>query len=86
MGRIGLLVVLVVVAGLYVEHTLAYLSTRVQAEQEKAVVQRLARENAQLVREESLLARPAMIESDARRLGMAKAGERSYVVTDLPDH
>ena len=47
-GRIGLLVVLAVVVALYVEHTLSYLSTRAQSDQQQAIVQSLTRQNAQL--------------------------------------
>ena len=45
-GRFGLLFVLVIVVGLYAEHTLSYLSTRAQADQQKAIVDRLAHQNA----------------------------------------
>jgi cell division protein FtsB len=86
MGRVGLLVVLVVVAGLYVQHTLSYFSTRAQTDQQLAIVQRLTRENARLVQQEKSLNNPATIQLDARALGMVKAGERPYVITGLPNH
>jgi cell division protein FtsB len=79
-------VVLMVVAGLYVQHALAYLSTRSQAEQQQTIVRRLSRANAALVREAKSLENPATIQQDARVLGMVKAGERSYVITGLPNH
>jgi cell division protein FtsB len=85
-GRIGLLVVLAVVAGLYVQHALAYLSTRSQADAQLTIVHRLTRENARLVREQRALNNPATIEQDARALGMVRTGERPYVVTGLPKH
>jgi cell division protein FtsB len=85
-GRVGLLVVLVVVAGLYVKQGLTYLSTRGQAQQQQAIVQRLSRENAVLLRERTSLNDPATIERDARALGMVRAGERPYVITGLPKH
>jgi cell division protein FtsB len=84
-GRIGLLVVLVVVAGVYVQDALSYLSARSQAQQQEAIVKRLARENAQLVRQQKSLNDPATIVRDARALGMVRAGERPYVLTGLPN-
>ena len=83
-GRIGLLVVLAVVVGLYVEHTLSYLSTRAQADQQQAIVQSLTRQNARLRQEQKSLNDPATIIRDARGLGMVRPGERSYVVKHLP--
>jgi cell division protein FtsB len=85
-GRVGLLVVLVVVAGLYVQHALAYLNTRAQADQQQAIVDRLTRQNARLSRQQKSLDDPATIQADARALGMVKAGERPYVVIGLPKH
>jgi len=79
-GRIGLLVVLAVVVGLYVEHTLSYLSTRSQADQQQAIVQSLTRQNAQLQAEQRSLNNPATIIRDARGLGMVRPGERPYVI------
>jgi cell division protein FtsB len=84
-GRVGLLVVLVVVVGLYVQHTLSYFSTRAQADQQQAIVQRLARQNAQLVKQAQSLNNPATIVHDARALGMVRPGERPYVITGLPN-
>jgi cell division protein FtsB len=77
------LIVLVIVAGLYVEHTLSYFSTRAQADEQVSTVHRLTKENAQLVREQSALNNPATIAEDARALGMVRPGERPYVVTGL---
>jgi cell division protein FtsB len=79
-GRIGLLVVFAVVVGLYVEHTLSYLSTRAQANQQQAIVQSLTRQNAQLRAEQRSLDDPATIIRDARALGMVRPGERPYVI------
>ena len=82
-GRIGLLVVLVVVAGLYVKQGLSYLAARSQADQQLAIVHRLTRENARLEAQRRALNDPATIERDARALGMVRPGERSYVITGL---
>ena len=84
-GRIGLLVVLTVVIGLYVQHTLSYLSTRSQADHQRAIAQRLARQNALLVKQENSLNDPSTIVREARALGMVRPGERPYVITGLPN-
>lgn len=82
-GRVVLLVVLAVVVALYVQRGLAYLTVRSQAEQQQAIVQQLARENARLTREQRSLNDPSTIEQDARVLGMIMPGERPYVITGL---
>jgi cell division protein FtsB len=83
-GRVGLLVVLAVVVGLYVEHTLSYFATRTQANQQQAIVTRLSRQNAQLARVTKSLKEPSTIVSQARALGMVRPGERPYVITGKP--
>jgi cell division protein FtsB len=85
-GRVGLLVVLAIVIGLYVQHTLSYFSTRSQADRQLAIVQQLRRENANLVRRQRALSDPATIVRDARALGMVHQGELPYVVTGLGGH
>ena len=80
-GRVGLLVVLTVVVVLYVEHTLSYFSTRSEARQQRAIVTRLTRQNAQLSKETKALNSPSMIVSQARALGMVRPDERPYVIT-----
>ena len=84
MGRVFLVITLAVVAGLYVQRGLAFLSARSQANQQKAIVSRLARQNAALVRQERSLNNSATIIRLARELGMIRSGERPYVVTGLP--
>lgn len=85
-GRFGLLFVLAVVIGLYVEHTLSYFATRAQADQQQAIVTRLARQNAALTRQQKSLNDPATIVHDARALGMVRPGEQSYVITGSTSH
>ena len=76
--------VFAIVIGLYIQHALGYLSDRSQADQQAAVARRLQRDNARLAAQQQSLNDPAMIELDARRLGMVKPGERPYAVTGLP--
>jgi cell division protein FtsB len=83
-GRVGLLVVLAVVVGLYVEHTLSYFSTRAQANQQQLIVNRLAHQNAGLTRETKSLNDPETIVSEARALGMVRPNERPYVIIGKP--
>ncbi len=85
-GRVGLLVVLAVVAGLYVRQGLSLLSTRSQAQQQEQIVSRLEHQNARLSAEQRSLNNPSTIERDARALGMVRPGEHPYVVTGLPRH
>jgi hypothetical protein len=85
-GRIGLLVVLTIVLGLYVQHTLSFLSTRSQADRALATVQQLARQNQVLERQQTELSESSTIIRDARALGMVLAGERPYSITGTPGH
>lgn len=82
-GRFALLFMLAVVIGLYVEHTLSYFSTRAQADTQQAIVDRLAHQNANLVRQQNALNDPTTIVRDARALGMVRPGEQPYVITGL---
>jgi cell division protein FtsB len=79
-------VVLAIVVGLYVEHTLSYLSTRAQADAQQAIVDSLERQNAALASEQRSLSNPATIVSDARALGMVRPDEQPYVITGMPAH
>jgi cell division protein FtsB len=83
-GRVSLLVVLCVVAGVYVQRALAYVSVHSQADQQRAIVQQLSRSNASLSAQQRSLNTPATIESDARALGMVRPGEHPYELTGLP--
>jgi len=83
-GRVGLLVVLCVVAGLYVQQAMAYLSVRGQAARQHAIVEQLTRSNAALRAEQRSLNNPVTIARDARALGMVRVGEHPYEVTGLP--
>jgi cell division protein FtsB len=78
-----LLLVLVAVAGLYIQQGLALLSVRSQEHRQQANVARLQHENTQLTAQQRSLQDPAVIQQDARALGMIRVGERPYVVTGL---
>jgi cell division protein FtsB len=83
-GRVALLIVLAVVAGLYIQRALTYLSVRSQTAQQQAIVNRLQRQNANLIRRQNALNDPSTIQRQARALGMVLPGERPYAVTGLP--
>lgn len=85
-GRTGLLIVLAVVAGLYLQDAINFISTRSTSKAQQADVQVLARENAALRKQQAALNNPVTIKADARALGMVQAGERPYVVIGLPKH
>ena len=85
-GRVGLLVVLCVVAGLYVQQGLAYLSARSQAGRQRAIVEQLKASNASLRAQQRSLNNPATNLRDARALGMVRVGEHPYEVVGLPKH
>ena len=79
-GRVGLLVVLAVVVGLYVEHTLSYFATRSQADQQQAIVDRLAQPERPAG--PSGASRSTTRRRSSRRpraLGMVRPNERPYV-------
>ncbi|MBV8943425.1 MAG: septum formation initiator family protein [Solirubrobacterales bacterium] len=78
------MIVLVVVAGLYVQHTIEYFTTRSNAVARRAIVYRLARQNAGLRAQLRTLSQASTIKAYARSLGMVQAGERPYVVLGLP--
>jgi cell division protein FtsB len=80
-GRYGLLFVLVIVVGLYVEHTMSYVSTRTQSNQQKAIVNQLTHQNRALAQQLKSLNDPVTIVRDARALGMVRPGEQSYAMT-----
>lgn len=83
-GRVSLLVVLGIVAALYVQRGLAYFAVHSQADQQRAIVQQLARSNASLRAQQTSLNEPSTILTDARALGMVRPGEHPYEVTGLP--
>ncbi len=80
-GRVALLVVLVIVAGLYVQHALSFFSARSQAREQQSLVRHLQHDNAALLQQQKSLGDPATIALYARKLGMVKPGERPYVIT-----
>ena len=81
----GLLLVLAVVVGLYVQHGLSLLLDRAQAAAQRGRRPAAhARERRAGQRSSRSLERPGDDPADARALGMVRPGERPYVVTGTP--
>jgi cell division protein FtsB len=83
-GRTALLLLLLAVAIAYVGPARSLLSTWQESNAKQAQVQQLQREHEALVQRARALRDPQTVQAEARRLGMVKPGERSYVVRGLP--
>jgi cell division protein FtsB len=84
LGRWALIGVFAFVLYLYIGPAARWVTTYRQAKQKRAEVAALHVENRRLRAQQSELKRPSAQEREARRLGMVKAGERSYVIEGLP--
>jgi cell division protein FtsB len=83
-SRVALLVVLLGMLFLYIGPARSYWSTVQEAKHRRGDVARLKHENTKLRARRDALRNPAALEREARRLGMVRPGERSYVVKHLP--
>jgi cell division protein FtsB len=86
LGRVALLGVLGALLFLYVHAGVSLLSTWREAGQTKSAVATMRREYRQLEAQQAQLQTAPLIETDARRLGMAYPGERVYSVRGLPNN
>jgi cell division protein FtsB len=84
LGRWALIAVLGFVLYLYVGPAATWVSTYREAERKRADVAKLQAENRELRERRRELRDPAALEREARRLGLVKAGEKSYVIEGLP--
>ena len=84
LGRWALIAVFAFVMYLYIGPAATWVSTYHEAKKKRAEVAALKVENQRLRERRKELKDPASLEREARRLGMVKAGEKSYVITDLP--
>jgi cell division protein FtsB len=84
LGRWALIAVLGFVLYLYVGPALTWVSTYREAARKRADVAALQAENRKLRERRRELRDPASLEREARRLGLVKAGEKSYVIEGLP--
>lgn len=83
-SRLGLLVVLVGILGLYVGPARSYFSTVHEAKARSAAVAKLKDENKRLRARRAALIKPGTVTREARRLGMVRPGEKAYVIRGLP--
>jgi cell division protein FtsB len=84
LGRWALIGVFAFVLYLYIGPAARWVTTYRQAKQKRAEVAALHVENDRLRAQQRELQRPSAQEREARRLGMVKAGEKSYVIEGLP--
>jgi cell division protein FtsB len=84
LGRWALIGVFAFVLYLYVGPAVRWVGTYREAQQKRQEVALLHAENRKLRAQERTLRQPSSLEREARRLGMVKAGEKSYVVEGLP--
>jgi cell division protein FtsB len=80
LGRWALIAVLGFVVYLYIGPAANWVSAYREAGRKRAEVAELKAENKRLRERRKELRDPAALEREARRLGMVKAGERSYVI------
>ena len=83
-ARTMLLVVLLAVLVSFLGPATKYVRTWQLARETRAEVRELRDDNARLRKQARILKRPEQIELRARQLGMARPGERVYVVRGLP--
>jgi cell division protein FtsB len=84
LGRWALIAVLGFVLYLYIGPAATWVSTYNEAKRKRSDVAALKAENERLRERRRDLRDPASLEREARRLGMVKAGEKSYVIEGLP--
>jgi hypothetical protein len=85
LGRIAMGGVLVALAYLYLSAGVHIFSTWRQSHRDNATVATMEHEHKTLLRAHESLGKQTTLEAEARRLGMAKQGERPYIVSGLPN-
>jgi cell division protein FtsB len=83
-GRVALITTLGVIMLLYVSPALHWLEQSRTAGEQRSELSELTAKNRELKRRLRDLRSPGALEREARRLGMIRIGERSYVIENLP--
>ena len=83
LGRWALIAVLGFILYLYIGPLATWVSTYKEAGRKRAEVAALKEQNRRLQKRRAQLRDPSALEREARRLGMVKAGEKSYVIEGL---
>ena len=84
LGRVALLVTLVVIVLSYLSPARHWLQQSGTASRQKEELGQLTAQQTRLERRLRALRDPGALEREARRLGMVRVGERSYVIENLP--
>ncbi len=85
-GRLAMLGVLCAIFYLYINAGVSLWSSWRESKHDSAQVLALERQNRALRRQRAALASPGTLQTEARRLGMVKPGEQTYVVSGLPSN
>ena len=83
-GRLALLGTLGVIMLLYVSPSKHWIEQSRTAGEQNRELRELIAKNRELSRRVRALRTPGALEREARRLGMVRQGERSYVIENLP--
>jgi cell division protein FtsB len=83
-GRVALLATLVVIVFSYLSPARQWIKQSGTASHQKQELGQLVGEKKRLERRLRALRDPGALEREARRLGMVRVGERSYVIENLP--
>ena len=84
LGRVALLGTLVVILFSYASPARQWIKQSGTAGRQKQELSELNRDNRDLKQRLRALRDPGALEREARRLGMVRQGERSYVIENLP--
>jgi cell division protein FtsB len=83
-GRVALLATLIVIVLSYASPARQWIKQSGTARHQEQELGELAKENRHLKQRLRALRDPGALEREARRLGMVRVGERSYVIENLP--
>lgn len=86
LGRIALLCVLAALLYLYLSAGVTLFSTWREARGNSAQLATLERQHRVLEAQQASLSSPDTLVQEARRLGMVRPGEQTYVITGLPSN
>jgi cell division protein FtsB len=81
-----MLCVMSVLLYLYVSAGISLLSTWKEARRDSAQLAGLERQHTVLEAQHAVLTSPATLVPEARRLGMVRPGEQTYVISGLPSN
>jgi cell division protein FtsB len=84
LGRVALLGTLILIVLSYASPARQWIKQSGTAGHQKQELSDLTAENNKLKRRLRALRDPGALEREARRLGMVRVGERSYVIQNLP--